>query len=270
MDREIILKYPTLMRYNNYYIKDHYLIGGYELILDNKTRREVIKSADQYRDSLLKDINLILRLINPNEKVHTTTLTKWDKDEITFEAPIERCDWVIFPLPIVLEICFITKQSIYMSRLEVTKSQKVGGKLLYKGQLLSPITKNQQRAHFRLAVLCKLQYRILPEIIKSDSILEDLPFYEGTIVNISVGGLCMVCEKKLEANETLNIQFHFLEHDFDIRGSVLNLGERNANGDFTHRIKFLDVDSHKMNLLSKLIFEKQRLLMQSAKVPLYK
>ena len=239
------------------------------MILDRKKHNEIIKSTDQYRDSLLKDINLVLRLINPNGKVHTTTLSNWDKDVLTFEAPIEKCDWVIFALPLVLEVCFIATQSIYMAQMEVTNRQPINGKLLYKGQLLNPITKKQQRAHFRLATLCKLQYRILPETIESADVLENLSFTEGMIVNISAGGLCMVCDKQLEANQTLNIQFHFLEHDFDVRGSVLDIGERNPSSAFTHRIKFLDIDSHKMNLLYKLIIEKQRLLIQSAKVPLY-
>lgn len=240
------------------------------MILDSKTRSEVLKSVHQYRENILKDINLVVRLINTDEKVYTTTLNKWEDDEIIFEAPIEQCDWVIFALPIVLEACFVTNQSIYMTKIEVSKRHQVEGKLRYKGHILQPITKKQQRAHFRLATLCTLQYRIIPEGAEENDLLLDAPFYKGTTVNLSVGGLCMVSDRQLEYNQQLDIQFHFLEHTFDVNGIVLDAGERNPNGTYTHRIRFGDMDARKTNLLSKLIFEKQRLSMQSSKVPLYK
>lgn len=244
-------------------------MGVLIVIADRKKRLAVLKSIEQYKNNIIKDINLVLRIVDEQKKMYKTTLNQWENDELTFEAPIYQCDWVIFNLPTVLELCFITNQSIYMTHIELRQRKQLEGKLIYSGKITEPLVKKQQRAHFRLATLCPINYRIVPDI-EATLTIPNTPFSKGTTVNISVGGLCMVSDEPFKPKQTMQLQFHFLEHDFDMRGVVLEQSQRNPNGTFTHRIRFVDIDSRKENLLSKLIFEKQRLLMQSSRVPLYK
>lgn len=71
-----------------------------------------------------------------------------------------------------------------------------------------------------------MHYRLVPDIEKVAN-LPETPFCMGTTVNISVGGLCIVCNEPFKSQQTLQLQFHFLEHDFDMRGVVLEEGTRN-------------------------------------------
>ena len=245
-------------------------MGGKKLTINRKTQQEIIESIHLHRDIILKDMNLNLRLVNDEDHTYLSALVKWEKDEVTFAAPIEQCDWVIFPLPIELNLWFITKQTVFASRIQVTARERLDGKLIYKGKLITPLSKKQQRAHFRLSTLFQVHYKVLPEENTEDTSLEALPLYGGTAVNISVGGMCIVCEQQLKAEQLIDLTFCFLENEFNVRGKVLGLGDKNENGTFSHRITFLNLDTTKENLLSKSIFEKQRLLMRSSKQPLYK
>ena len=223
-----------------------------------------------YQATILNDINLGLRLVNNENHTYKSALIHWEKDELTFEAPIKQCDWVIFPLPIELNLWFITKQTVLASRIQVVTRELLNGKLVYKGKFISPLFKQQQRAHFRLSTLFQVNYKILPKEDKENIVRETLPNFEGTAVNISVGGMCMVCETQLHAEQLIELTFSFLEYEFNILGKVLHLGDRNENGTFSHRITFLDMESTQENLLAKAIFEKQRLLMRASKQPLFK
>ena len=240
------------------------------MTIDRKVQQEIIKSIHVHRDLILKDINLNLRLVNDEDHTYTSALIKWEEDEVIFAAPIKQCDLVIFPLPITLGIWFVTKQSVFASHIHVTAREQADGKLLYRGKLISPLAKKQQRAHFRLSTLFQVQYRALPEEDKIDMPLESLPLYEGTAINISVGGMYMVCNQQLKAEQCIDLIFSFLDHEFNVRGKVLGLGDKNENGTFSHRITFIHMDNSKEDLLSKLIFEKQRLLMRASNQPLYK
>lgn len=245
-------------------------MGGKKLTINRKIQQEIIKSIYVHKELILKDMNLNLRLVNDEDHTYLSALVKWEEDEIIFAAPIEQCDWVIFPLPIELSLWFITKQTVFASRIQMIAREQLDGKLVYKGKIISPLSKKQQRAHFRLATLFQIHYKVLPEENNEDTSLEALPLYSGTAVNISVGGMCIVCEKQLKAEQSIDLTFDFLEHEFNVRGKVLGLGDKNENGTFSHRITFLNMDNNKENLLSKSIFEKQRLLMRSSKQPLYK
>ncbi|MDA3731293.1 PilZ domain-containing protein [Niameybacter massiliensis] len=240
------------------------------MILDPKAQLEIANSVSQYHDIILKDINSIVRLVDSEGKVYTSALSKWEKNDIIFAAPIERCDFVIFPLPIDLEICFITKQTVFVANIHVTTRQPVNGKLLYKGYLTSPLVKKQQRAHYRLTTLFHVKYRLIPREDQRVDNEQLLNLNEGTTVNISAGGMCLLTKYQLQPKDCVEITFQFLDHEFNIQGEVLEQGERNTTGNYTHRIRFINLDARKENLLSKLIFEKQRLLVKSNNQPLFK
>lgn len=228
----------------------------------------ITSSIEQYKTKLLKDINLKIRLKDENDKSYITTILKWEGTVLTFSAPLYQRDWVIFPLDSQLECCFVTKSSIYMAQIKIIRTRRTDTELFYKAEIISVLEKQQQRAHFRVDLLLDIYYAVLTN--GDGEQLEGVVKKTGTCVNLSVGGMCMVSPEALEKNQHLAIYLNFLDHNFVIPGKIISNSSKNENGTFTHRIQFYHSDIKKENLLGKLIFEKQRMLIKSTSMPLYR
>ena len=153
-----------------------------------------------YRESLLKDINLKIR-IAVDDKTYVTKLSEWENDTLI---------------------------------------------------------RKQQRQFFRLDTSLDATYQLLLEDMTTPPV--NSPHYKGTIVNISVGGVCLVIDACLKANTLLYVSFDFLETRLSLVGRVLFDGERTLSGAYSHRVKFVNLSSSDENTLNRLIMTKQRLM----------
>lgn len=227
---------------------------------DNHVNKsEIMSTIRAHKDSLLSDINLSLR-ITYNNNTYITKIVDWQDDIISFFAPMDKTDWVILPHAVSLDLCFISKKALYMTTIQILGKYMVKQTLHYNAIITAPIEKRQQRQYFRLDVLMNVQYKIFPED-KVSVDLETLTAHRGTIVNISVGGLCLVTDQKMNRGDKIYMEFKFLDTDLKLTGLVLNIGEQNNVGTYNHRVQFLELTRQDENLLSGLIFKKQRLLL---------
>ncbi|MGL4736197.1 MAG: flagellar brake protein [Cellulosilyticaceae bacterium] len=227
----------------------------------------ISNSITQYKDIIFKDLNLALR-IKDGEKHYRTHILKWHEDEIIFEAPLYQRDWVLFPIPSTLEITIFTKNALYSTTLELLDKRRVGEALQYRSRISAPIEKIQQRAHFRLDVMMPLEYTLIPDRINDVTTPPDQTIYAATTTNLSAGGLCMVSKNQLPAETGVYIKINFLEHVLQLTGIVLIDGESLPTGTYSHRIRFNGLDATTENLLTKLIFEKQRMMLARPLQPL--
>lgn len=235
-----------------------------QLAFMNKS--DILKTVKEYKDSLLSDINLSLR-VTYDKNTYITKIVDWQEDIITFFAPMDKTDWVILPHAVTLDLCFISKKALYMTTIQILGKYTSKQKLYYNAVISSPLEKKQQRQYFRLDVLMNVNYKVLPEDISSVD-LNTLEFHRGTTVNISVGGLCLVSDQKMNRGDKLYMEFKFLDTDFQLMGELLNIGEQNNVGTYNHRVQFISLSRREENLLSTLIFKKQRLLMTQNNIPI--
>ncbi|MGL4363553.1 MAG: flagellar brake protein [Cellulosilyticaceae bacterium] len=225
-------------------------------------------SINLYKSTLMKDINLKLRLTDEHKKQYTTILDSWNDNIITFIAPLEKQDWVIFYQSDIIECSFITKQSLYTTSLKLIERTRDKSNVLYKAQIISLIQKKQQRAHFRLETLIPLTYTIQTDTARQ-KIVDTTP-KKGISVNISAGGICLVCYEALSINQEILVSLELLDTKVEILCQVLGVSEKSSTGTYGHRIKFIYDDPHKEQLLSKLIIEKQRLSIRNQSFALSK
>lgn len=224
-------------------------------------------SIAQYKAIIFKDLNLSLR-INDGQKQYRTHLLDWEDDEILFEAPLYQRDWVLFLIPSMLDVTICTKNALYCTSLELLDKCRVGDVLQYRSRIASPLEKIQNRAHFRLDVMLPLTYTLISDPIDHSIVPQDTTCYDATTTNLSAGGLCMVCKNQLKAKTGLSITLTFLDQCIHLTGSVLVNGEQIPTGFYSHRIRFNDLDATTENLLIKLIFEKQRMMLATPLQPL--
>lgn len=223
----------------------------------------IYDSVKAYQGSLLSNMNLKMRL-NFSQKTYATKLIDWVRDELVFDAPLDQLDWVLLNKGTRVTITFITKLAIFTAEVEIVSSHKKNGAISYTSKLLTPLIREQQRDSFRLDVLLDLTYQLLPEEDK-EYILSALPHYKGTILNLSMGGMCMISSKRLPKGSHLKLKFELVNTELLLTGEVLYIGEKNATGSYTHRIKFIYLELQDENILNRLIFEKQRQLIKHPK-----
>lgn len=221
------------------------------------------ESVKLYQKTILEDINLTLRVII-KDKTYITKLVDWPGEKFIFAAPLDKLDWVLFEREKIVKISFITKTAIFSSNVQILNRYRKKEVLYYSAALVTPLIKQQQRQYFRLDVLLELTYRLLPAD-KEEYNLDELIPVKATSVNISIGGMLLVSSQQLHRGEKLIINFDFMHIPMELLGEVLYQGEKNTAGNYSHRIRFVNHDNNIKNMLSKLIFEKQRLLMGRSK-----
>lgn len=227
----------------------------------NQNRITIDESIKMYQKALMDDMNLTLRLCYLNN-THITKPIEWVERLLSFEAPISKLDWVIYPIDAVVEMIFVSKLALFHSEIRIVKSYHKGNSLFYIGEIISTITKKQQREHFRLDVTFDVAFQLLPENQDEDFEYTDLAVEKGFCVNISTGGMCLNTNLQLKTSQSIMLTFEFVNMNFTLKGIVLGLGEKNAAGYYSHRIQFQELDMADMDLLSRSIFEKQRLLLK--------
>lgn len=229
----------------------------------NQNRITIDESIKMYQKSLMDDMNLTLRLSYLNN-TYITKPIEWEERLFIFEAPISKLDWVIYPVDAVVEMIFVSKLALFHSEMRIIKSYRRGNSLFYVGEIISAITKRQQREHFRLDVTFGVTYQLLPENQDEDFEYTDLAVEKGFCVNISTGGMCLNTNLQLKASQYMILTFEFVNMNFTLKGKVLGLGEKNDAGYYSHRIQFQELDIADMDLLNRAIFEKQRLLLKKS------
>lgn len=223
--------------------------------LFSKPEDNIAHSIAAYRKSLMEDMNLTLRLI-ANDITYLTKPADWSDDALIFEAPMTGLDYVIFLDNTVINAIFVSKTGLFQATLRITSKYRKDTNLYYTAEIISPLVKRQQRADFRLEVILDTQYQLFITHPKPDT---DLLKGRGVCLNISVGGMCLSTPHQFRAKDLIKLDFTLIQTPLSIVGEVLYLGEHTESGNYTHRIRFVDMDKQKSNLLRQLIFQKQRL-----------
>lgn len=222
--------------------------------LFSKSGNPIMDSINTYKKTLMEDINLSIRLTYDNQ-TYITRPIEWTDDIVIFEAPMKGIDDVILPKSIALDVILVGKAGLFHTTFTITKNYRKGTSLYYVALITSPIVKQQQREAFRLEVILDVNY----DLIASENENTKLPLSgKGTCLNISLGGMCLACERQFHAKDELNLAFTLVETPLFFTGEVLFLGEPTEQGTYMHRIRFTGLDSADTNKLNRLIFEKQR------------
>lgn len=224
--------------------------------LFQKSGDPITESIGTYQKLLMDDINLSLRLTY-NDETYLTKPVEWVEHTIIFEAPMKGLDYVILANDTLLSVILVSKSALFHTMFRILKKYRKNKSLYYIAEITSPIVKKQQREAFRLEVVLDVNYELLSSNAARQT--SDKIQGKGTCLNISAGGMCLCSDHQFHGNEHLKLDFTFVETPLSFIGEVLFLGEKTESGSYSHRIRFLNVDTPKSNLLNQLIFEKQRL-----------
>lgn len=222
--------------------------------LFTKKDRTILDSTYTYRKLLMEDTKLTVRLTY-NHHTYSSHLIEWTDSTVIFEAPMRGTDDVIIPNHAAINATLVSKAGLFHTTFTISRNYRQNNILFYVATITSPIIKKQQREAFRLDVLLDVHF----DIIASENDKLQLPLSgQGTCVNISVGGMCLTCDRQLHAKDQLQLSFTLVDTPLIYVGEVLFLGERIEQGYYSHRIRFVGLDAADTNQLNRLIFTKQR------------
>lgn len=214
----------------------------------------IINSIRTYQKALMEDINLKLR-VTYGQKTYTTHIADWQKTKLTFEAPMSGTEHIILPHHLAINVIFVSKVGLFHTKVTITKNYSKDDNLYYIADITAPLEKKQQRAFYRLDILLDVQYE---QITYENDEIKILSSGQGTCVNISLGGMCLVCDEQLHAKDKLSLSFSLADQPLTFIGEVLYMGEKTEKNNYSHRIRFADLDAADVNLLNRLIFTVQR------------
>lgn len=220
-----------------------------------KNNDEVLQSVQTYQKMLQNDVNLMCSIIYQEENYSSHVLT-WNNTLVIFEAPMKGTDDVFLPIDVPLKGYFVTKATRYETTFVLSKSQRnEKGQLTYVGEITAPLVKVQQRQAYRLEVILDVNYDLL-DLESPDFAV--LCSGVATCLNVSAGGMCLVNDFAFEAGSQLQVAFRLDNTNFVFIAEVLRPGKLNNSGTYTHGLKFVNPDKTDIEILSQLIFERQR------------
>ena len=197
-----------------------------------------------------------------------------DEDGIVeLEMPMRGGKAVLVPMGLRYEFIFTMNKRLYRAEADIVGRFRKNGFSLLKARITSKIEKFQRREYYRLDLLLPLDFITLDEragdLMKMadirqliDGRQEDLIFGNGTIVNISGGGVKFTTETDL--NEVPYIFMRFAietggeQRIIALIGQILHDIEPPKDKKKTYRVRTLYKDSQCQEQIIRFIFETER------------
>lgn len=204
-----------------------------------------------------------------------------DDYRMNVAVPIESGHLVPLEIGSRYELSFLTNNGIYMCKCEVKNRLKSNNVFYLVLDIISEFKRDQRRQYFRLEKIIPLSYRIISELemrlryymekkaYKDDrekrlvtEKLEQLEgmSLEGTIVNVSGGGLKFSSFEKHENGTMLTVKFSLDEEiDVEAEAKIIGINEvMNQRGKMEYRCEFKKIKKEIRENIVRYIFSEER------------
>ena len=222
------------------------------------------------------------RITDTDAKVYQSqVLDILDDYRMNVAVPIESGHLVPLEIGSRYELSFLTNNGVYMCKCEVKNRLKSNNVFYLVLDIISEFKRDQRRQYFRLEKIIPLSYRVISELemrlryymekkaykddrekrIVSEK-LEQLEgaILEGTIVNVSGGGLKFASNEKHEHGTILNVNFS-LDEDIDIEAEARIIGVaevENVRDRTEYRCEFSKIKKEIREKIVRYVFSEER------------
>ncbi len=192
---------------------------------------------------------------------------------LELEMPTRAGKAVLVPMGVRYEMIFTMDQRLFKSEAQITQRFRKDGFSLIKAKLVAPVVKFQRREYYRLNVMLPITFITLDEragtlerMAEIRQLLEErreeLLIGEGTILNISGGGVRFISDTEIGDAKYLFMRFA-IEAGEENRTIAL-IGElvaKELTEDKKHnayRVRILFKDSRCQEMIIRYIFDQER------------
>lgn len=212
--------------------------------------------------------------VNPNRilKVYASqVLDELENGNLLVSMPIQ--EGKIIPLSVGQEFfaTFYTKSGLLRCHVRIMGRYKKGSLFLMEIEQQTALQKVQRREHFRLDCHMPMEYRIVSDyeqkLIEAGTAYSadelDLEWQEGTMLDLSGGGIRFVSDTRLVKDAFVQVRFDIsIGQEAEVVYVFANLlrTEQNPNNTavYDNRIMFCKMDKKMQEKIIRFIFETQR------------
>ena len=204
-----------------------------------------------------------------------------DDYRMNIAVPIESGHLVPLEVGSRYELSFLTSNGLYMCKCEIKNRMKQNNVYYLVLDIISELKRDQRRQYFRLEKIIPLKYRVVSELemrlryfmekkaYKDDrekrlvtEKLEQLEgmLQEGTIVNVSGGGLKFSSMIKHENGTNIIVRFYLEEELFvEAEARIIGVNEvMNQKGRMEYRCEFKKIKKEIRESIVRYIFSEER------------
>lgn len=191
------------------------------------------------------------------------------EDQIKVAMPMEQGKVILLPVDGEYNVCFYTQTGLYQCLGRIVDRYKSDNVFVLVVELTTDLRKYQRREYYRLNCVLDMKSR---EVTEGDVgmfservrfVDTDITFNNGIVVDISGGGARFI--SRVRYPQGTNILFVFSLYvsgslnEYKLIGKVL-LSERleNRDGEYEHRIQFVNIMNDDRESIIRYIFEEER------------
>jgi len=191
------------------------------------------------------------------------------EDQIKIAMPMEQGKVILLPVDGEFNVCFYTQTGLYQCLGRIIDRYKSDNVFVLVMELTTDLRKYQRREYYRLNCVLDMKSREVSEkdvnyLSERVHFLDtDITFNNGIMVDISGGGARFI--SRVRYPQGANILFAFSLYvsgsltEYKLIGKVL-LSEpiENREGEYEHRIQFVNIMNDDRESIIRYIFEEER------------
>ena len=191
------------------------------------------------------------------------------EDRIKVAMPMEQGRVILLPVDEELNLCFYTPSGLFQCLGRVADRYKSNNIFVLVMDLTTDIRRYQRREYYRLNCVLSMKSTMINQSDvasyseKVQFIDTDLTFDNGTMVDISGGGARFISNVKYPKDSNILFTFDLFVNDkltsYKLLGKVLLSQEiHGREGEYEHRIMFVNIMNDDRESIIKYIFEEER------------
>ena len=206
-----------------------------------------------------------------------------ENGNIEIAMPVERGKLVLLTLGIRYNFVFFSRGGLYRATAQIKERYKSENIYMLEVELKTQLEKFQRREFYRYPCILNISYYILTreeaELGNGEAIYvriqseesEPKTEYNGTIIDLSGGGIKLVTREEVESGTYILLQLHLRNEEIDkqyyILGTAIAAEKVHRSGEnfYEIRVKFLIHDNNIREEIIKYIFEEERKTRQRGK-----
>lgn len=191
------------------------------------------------------------------------------EDEIKIAMPMEQGKLILLSVDEEFSLCFYTPSGLYQCIGRVSDRYKTDNVYVLVMDLVTDLRKYQRREYYRLNCVLDMKSTMISEkdvthFSEQVTFIDtDITFDNGVMVDISGGGARFISRVKYPKNSNIIFAFTLFVNgslqEYKLLGRVLVSEEiENREGEYEHRIQFVNMMNDQRESIIKYIFEEER------------
>jgi len=191
------------------------------------------------------------------------------EDRIKVGMPMEEGRVILLPVDEEYNLCFYTPSGLFQCLGRVADRYKSNNIFILVIDLTTDIRKYQRREYYRLNCVLDMKSTMINQkdvtaLSEQVQFIDtDLTFDNGTMVDISGGGARFISKVKYPKDSNILFTFSLFVNDtnttYKLLGKVLLSNEiQSRDGEYEHRIMFVNIMNDDRESIIKYIFEEER------------